>query len=781
MFIMENIEEEVDGSSGIGAGFVPCYGNYCGPGHPSNTRHELEPVDELDHICEMHDAAYEMGIDRKIADGAMANDLAKIDAPASVWGQLYMSLADKYMDAAGADHKEGLMEIMEKAAAAKNPDRVLRKELRAAGLSAQAVREIAPVTRELMTYSPTTSPKSPGILLHSENNNGGKGGRKRRGKGKGKRPRGKTGKRTIRKFKKYQRKGRQQLRSTIRDMSIAENSARMLRPLKELPLKGKKEGKRIIGTDLLFQLSTSSTPANHDMGSVLLQVPLAPSHSSWANTRLKQFLPLYQKFKFRKAALRYYPIANKTVSGQLLMYIDRDPTVSYAGVADTLAALQVSMARTGMRPTQVFEEHSALFRPDDDPYKTYYNYPAIAGTTDPRLYQQGSILVFAASNLPDSEAMGTFVIEYDIEFYDNAVLNDVVSSAQTGNGTTAGYGPHVCTIKTVPTHSHSFTGSANPTPVDLFIGGNENDYNTNVVQTYKSPAAQGVGVTVSATSDLVEVGPWPTTGANFSWYTEVANESGAALITLWNGPFWTWTATNATIDTQVNSWYISASGKSMTIVTSVKLSGITMGAKWQLVCSTDMGTMAGISAPMNSQMIICADMPLATALPKLAHGFNGECAYEARSVCMNGTHCQLGGFSEKNNCFVRRGVACEWCGKELEKFRKHKIEEEREKAASAGTSLLKMFEQMLRDTTWREEIPKKKEELHEKHFEDLAGKRRERALKKCTKAMLDVSDVIRIKKALDLATELSDEDESLANMAKILKGLLTEKKNPSKT
>ena len=88
---------------------------------------------------------------------------------------------------------------------------------------------------------------------------------------------------------------------------------------------------------------------------------------------------------------------------------------------------------------------------------------------------------------------------------------------------------------------------------------------------------------------------------------------------------------------------------------------------------------------------------------------------------------------------------------------------------------------MPHDTTWREEIPKKKEELHEKHFEDLAGKRRERALKKCTKAMLDVSDVIRIKKALDLATELSDEDESLANMAKILKGLLTEKKNPSKT
>jgi hypothetical protein len=174
----------------------------------------------------------------------------------------------------------------------------------------------------------------------------------------------------------------------------------------------------LTGSDLLDILATGSSQA--PTGAEVYVLPLSPTDTGWMNTRLQQFAPLFQRFKFRKFSVKYEPIANATISGQLLHYVDFDTDSNYSPVNNSLAAIQFAAAHKKNEPFQVWEESRAAYRPDGE-IQTLFLAPGASGS-DPRLYSQGRYHIFNVSAPPSNNTpLGVLYAEYEIELWDSAL------------------------------------------------------------------------------------------------------------------------------------------------------------------------------------------------------------------------------------------------------------------------------------------------------------------------------------------------------------------------
>jgi hypothetical protein len=193
----------------------------------------------------------------------------------------------------------------------------------------------------------------------------------------------------------------------------------ILAPLAKNPMRSQKmrtrtDGAvcRIKGTDFLTSVNTGASGLS--AGAVLVSQVVNPSQLGVA--RLATMSRLYERYKFRSLKFRYAPIANATVSGQLIGYVDYD-TYDDPITSGGQQNLQRAAAHYGEKPVQVWQgSESPVFWEikDVDPMTDLY---VDSDGTDNRWTNQGRFVLLAASDLNSNLACGNIYLDYDIEFF----------------------------------------------------------------------------------------------------------------------------------------------------------------------------------------------------------------------------------------------------------------------------------------------------------------------------------------------------------------------------
>lgn len=158
------------------------------------------------------------------------------------------------------------------------------------------------------------------------------------------------------------------------------------------------------GTDLLATVSTTTA----DPGDVLFEQLLNPS--AFGSTRLAQFAPLYQRYRFEKLEVFYEPTQPSTAAGQLLGFSDYDPTVQL--LPSDPQNLPRGAAHQGQAINQVWEP--AVYSMAAAP--TYTDLYTDTTGEDARLTYQGVFYLLAATALGNLGALGNLYVSYRVLF-----------------------------------------------------------------------------------------------------------------------------------------------------------------------------------------------------------------------------------------------------------------------------------------------------------------------------------------------------------------------------
>jgi hypothetical protein len=169
---------------------------------------------------------------------------------------------------------------------------------------------------------------------------------------------------------------------------------------------------RIRGTDYLTAVTIGGTAAA--AGDVLVSQVVNPARLSIA--RLATMARLYERYKFKSLKFRYAPVANSTVSGQIIGYVDYDTYDNPSGTSG-VQNLQRAAAHYGEKPVQVWQggEKPVFWEIKDiDPMTDLY---IDTDESDPRWTNQGRFVLLAASAIAANTACGNIYLDYDVEFY----------------------------------------------------------------------------------------------------------------------------------------------------------------------------------------------------------------------------------------------------------------------------------------------------------------------------------------------------------------------------
>jgi len=787
---MQN-SDGVDESNGFGAGFVPSYGNYVGPGHPANTKHEKEPVDAFDRVAELHDFCYEAGIDRKDCDGAMANDLAKIPEPVGLYGQLYMKAADMWMDMVGSDHKLSLEDLIEKSRGARLPEAIVRRELRRTGITGREQKVLqkeimelvktAPLVEEVRTPAPLPAPKidasvdgkSWADLVEEELEEieelpariaipvkeKTKRERKRRrhqnieyeNSGGKKKKASKTWKKNEKVLRELARKSgsnafgahpprrnpkghKKFMKGQAKRMAGRNKGAKahLISRIKKLVGNWRVESSRpgcvrLTGSDLLYIYSTTSAVTT--IGNVITTADLNPLSSAWANTRLKQFAPLFQKFKFEKCVFRYTPAVGETTNGQFCAYVSSDANSDLSSLAGTTAAIQVVLAQQGHREWQSADEMTvALPTPKTD--KEYYMAPAGGGvTTDKRLYAQGKLHFLNMAALGASTTFGSIEVDYVVELIDASLQTDLIAAnnVSTNASTDAKSEASVCAMvsqkgtismvtKSTPTFQYLFGGAQN---VDLYWG-----YDTLQTSYQKSldmysPVASQVYFEYQQVDDTFHVHHWPLDHMCLQLSFLLYKSGGTINTFTTSSHSFTWNIStlagdSITIDNQSNM-VMGNSGDAVCGTAMVCFHGMTPGTPVYLSCTDDLGSVPNV-ATVNWAVNICAcginkkgknpynPGPLQDdeAMRKCRFQEVDECSHES-------THLAGRSWDEDNNCY-KLGIpqSCKYCSEKMKGLAERRKKEAEEKVVEESHSIVHLLEGLLSKKRKQEKKQKQK-------------------------------------------------------------------------
>lgn len=706
----ENKEDEV--IVGFGAGLVPTYGNYVGPGH-GDEKGEVEPVDQFDGVAALHDACYQAGMDKSRCDGAMANDLRHVDEPDTLYGALYMRAADMWMDAVGTNTKESLLEVLKEAQTQKVPQAFLRRELRRTGMPGIEARKLLPELtalvneRERRKEHPLqdieevpsqliTHPRYKHIF--TENKGGKKQGRRNRNRKAARRNRSGGG--LVAKVRQLERanrrKGPRRIKNRLNQvkglrgkrnmmMGIAQFEKSNMRKWSVREISGRNsQGVVLVGSDLIDGITTGAiAPVT---GTEIFTQPASPMDASWSFTRLQQFAPLFQKFKFRKLIYRYEPVTNVTRDGGFAGYVDTDTSSTYESIDNTLSALQIATARQNAREFEVWKKQSFSLPQLEDPHQVFWMQQA-PDSTEPRLFSQGRVHLLAQSNLLANQAYGLLYVDYEVELWEQSLANDLTSdivghnldwvhlSQETGAGVSA------ASLKFGDSWAGNTFGSTNV-----------------VVQTGGDTTAAAVQISMGPTTCKIE--NWPSKHIRLlmgSVDQALSGFTGA----LTNNPafgFMTFAVpsniTNVTMNCMTASIAVAVGACASYLFLECDVVDVTIPTTIQF--PNNIYTGVTITPGNITRFVYLTNSQISPHITSLSPSpfVPKPCLHEKIAKNLRGNMVSLKGWSPKRHC-MSQGRACGWCNKRLREHIEREEAKEKEEAGGEFDSFTKTFMKMM--------------------------------------------------------------------------------------
>lgn len=159
------------------------------------------------------------------------------------------------------------------------------------------------------------------------------------------------------------------------------------------------------GTDVLGAVSSGT---GCKAGDLLFVQKINPS--LFLHTRLAQFAPLYQRYRFKKVRFVYEPIASATQSGQVLGFCDFDVDALIS--ENTPLNIQRGAAHQGQAISQIWDYRQ--FDMGQSP--TFTDLFTDPYGDEPRLFIQGVFYLIAASDIVENLPLGNIYVEYEIEY-----------------------------------------------------------------------------------------------------------------------------------------------------------------------------------------------------------------------------------------------------------------------------------------------------------------------------------------------------------------------------
>lgn len=189
----------------------------------------------------------------------------------------------------------------------------------------------------------------------------------------------------------------------------------------------------LTGKDIIYEVRTGAAPYAGAL--VTLVVNLNPN-TILAGTRLRQFAPLFQRFRFTKFVLRYLPVVNVEYIGQAICAYVADPTQDLTGTDLSLVQNVTQLAFKGM--FNCWKGGTFSVRPSD-----MVTAPGMKFCCDPteeadnvETYQ--GKLYFISDNLTTANTLyGRWELDWGVEFYDPIITKALNATFLVFNSNTA--------------------------------------------------------------------------------------------------------------------------------------------------------------------------------------------------------------------------------------------------------------------------------------------------------------------------------------------------------
>jgi len=176
----------------------------------------------------------------------------------------------------------------------------------------------------------------------------------------------------------------------------------------------------LAGTEYLSSISTPAT-GGANAGDILYSFMVNPT--AMTKTRIAQFSPMYQRYRFRKLNFILSPAASALTNGQMIGYCDYDVDNPLPG--DSPDNVNVAAAHMGQRVTKLWEAVVFPMGITDD-FTTLFT---SLGSEEARLIYQAIFNLICSSPIAADVTIGNLYVDYEIEFYIPQLTISTIDSA----------------------------------------------------------------------------------------------------------------------------------------------------------------------------------------------------------------------------------------------------------------------------------------------------------------------------------------------------------------
>lgn len=188
----------------------------------------------------------------------------------------------------------------------------------------------------------------------------------------------------------------------------------------------------LTGKDIIYEVRTGGTPYT---GAQITQIVNLNPNTVLAGTRLRQFAPLFQRFRFTKFVLRYLPVVNVEYVGSAIAAYVADPTQDLSGTDLSLVQSVTQLPFRGI--FNCWKEGTFSVKPSD-----MVTAPGMKFCCDPteesdnvETYQ--GKLYFVSDNLTSANTLyGRWELDWGVEFYDPIITKAFNSTYVNFNSNT---------------------------------------------------------------------------------------------------------------------------------------------------------------------------------------------------------------------------------------------------------------------------------------------------------------------------------------------------------
>lgn len=441
---------------------APVHGRHCGPGHES----ELAPISATDAVCQEHDGCYKSAKDRAselICDARACNAVLELQENGDWNPNWTEKLYNKGMEITFCDDEDhkclpedgpdyAAVKAAEKALLEwePQPQRMKRRRMtHAQKIKAEEQVALVESFQESHSWADLAEEEVPVVLeeelitsvvpqvykpeVKKEVN---KAKRERR---RAKRAANKAKKivavAEVKAFRRAQQRPRKngkrkqgpRLPGGQFNSGMGGSRGSAWNPTRRFSdTKGKNGIHLVSGCDLIDKISIASSGANVNgtvinNGAAVTGFQINPLN--FANSRLKQIAPLYQKWRPRRLRFIFITALGEFFNGTFLHYYDYDPQSTYTTSNGTEAALQIASAHQDEVPFPVVR-NSVCSMKDIKSDSSYW----VKQSGDIRTYSCGSYYFFVQDALSLSTgsisyalACGRIFLDYEIEFFQDAL------------------------------------------------------------------------------------------------------------------------------------------------------------------------------------------------------------------------------------------------------------------------------------------------------------------------------------------------------------------------